>query len=312
MRRVNFRLCGIRAVLPVAVISIFITAFLLIATGTVSTEPGIESAFAKEKSQKDRKKSKRHQKGEDGKDESSDSKTKSKTKKFSEDELYVQDMLEEYLHPTKIKFLKDGRVQMQFEFSKKDPDHEEIFTRRVSTKINSTLRWSVRREERYYNYGRYGGGLRISDAGIALLNCWFDDVVEAEIVYGTGTSFTESQTAALVFCNKKGDSIGSNYGTQCAQYRKIRPVKRKGTPRSLSNRTTARFKLVVKDGEFEAHLNGRKKNEMKYSQKKFASGRIGFVWGGNVAGLVFTLSIKGRIDAPRMAKELRKIMRKRR
>lgn len=264
---------------------------------------------------------------DDPEDETGENKTKKEstsTRELSVDELYIQDMLEEYLHPTKIKFLSDGRVRMLFEFSEKREDHLDIFTPPVETKVNSPFRWSLSGEESYYSYSRpavrdkdgnyvyYRGGLRVSDQGMALLKCWFEDEVEAKISFGTGTNFLPGQMMSLIYFSSGRRALGSNFGSQCVLFRRGRPVGRSGKPESMIIYSKADFGLVVKDGEFEAHRNGRRKRSMKYSTKAFESGRIGFVWGGRLAGMIHSLEIKGRLDVPRMAKEMRKALRRRR
>lgn len=50
---------------------------------------------------------------------------------------------------------------------------------------------------------------------------------------------------------------------------------------------------------------------MDYNPKEFTSGRVGLVWGGpNVNGIVKKLEIAGRLDFPRVAKEIRAAPRK--
>ena len=233
-------------------------------------------------------------------------------------------MLEEYLRPTKIRFLSGSRVRMLFEFGAKSDEHTHIFNPPVSRRINSTFRWSLPREEYYYSYrapvqrGKdgtytyYRGGLRISDQGMALLNCWFEDHVEATISFGTGTNFIRGQMVSLIFYAKGGKALGSNFGSQCVTYSKGKARKKKGTPDSMQRHSQVDIGLNVKDGEFEAHRNGRRRASLDYSTKTFKSGRIGFLWRGRVAGMIHRLEIKGRLDVPKMAQEMRKAMKRRR
>jgi hypothetical protein len=235
-------------------------------------------------------------------------------KPLSIDESYVRDNLERYLLPTKVQFEKDGRVRLTFDFAEKRKEHETIFKPAVQQPVNSKFRWTVRGEEWHYN-GAYNeetktyqyGGLRISDSGVALLNAWFTDDVEAEIVYHQGTSFAAGNLAALVFCNEGGDALGSNFGSQAAIYKKGKPsARRQGTVDPINIYDSTKVKLVVRGGTFEAHRNGRRREGLAYTQKSFGSGRIGILWGGRVAGIISRLEIVGRIDAAKMAKEMQK------
>jgi hypothetical protein len=70
--------------------------------------------------------------------------------------------------------------------------------------------------------------------------------------------------------------------------------------------TSVRAKLVVRNGIFEAHRDGRQKQTDKYNPKNYASGKIGFIWGGGLAGFVYMLEITGRLDAKKMAELIRK------
>ena len=227
------------------------------------------------------------------------------------DDKYVRENLQDFLQPTSLSFGADGRARMKFDFSKKNSDHEEIFKPPIRTDLNSPIRWTVRREDvrlgsrsdgKYYK-----GGVRIADRGMSLLDCWFKDDVEVEIVYMSVTSSDANHVAAPVFCNAKGEALGSNFGTQCVVFKRGRPTsKRKGKPKTMTVYSHNRFGLTVKDGTFEAKLKGRPKESMTYKAKKFASGRVGLVWGGKVSGMVPTLEITGRIDSKKMAKMMRK------
>jgi hypothetical protein len=149
-------------------------------------------------------------------------------------------------------------------------------------------------------------GLRLSNAGIAHLNLWFLDDVEAEISYVGSTTSSPKQVAALVFTNAKLSSIGNNHGTQCATYSKGLPQKApRGTYEAIPNYTLVKLKLVVRNGSFEAWREGKKRQSMEYKPKDFASGRIGFIW-KEARSFVSRLEVTGRIDAKKMAEELRK------
>ena len=231
---------------------------------------------------------------------------KNRANELSDAELYVREMLEDYLQPSKIEFLEDGRVEFTLDFRKKYSEHEDLFTPRVARDLRKTFRWSVGREQYYFDRRSYGGGLRISDRGMAVLKCWFEDDVEAEILYESGTNFNPNQVVAVAYCTKRG-AIGSNFGSQCVAFRGgSRAKKKKGKTVAINNRSGAWFKVVVRNGMFDAHRDGRLKNSMKYPQKGFESGRIGFIWGARSSGLICELRIKGRIDVEATVKEMQK------
>ena len=75
-------------------------------------------------------------------------------KALSIDEGYVRERLESYLHPTKVEFLDGGQVKLYFDFRKKDKDHDEIFSPKPSSNVNSHFRWTVDREDRYRSFSR--------------------------------------------------------------------------------------------------------------------------------------------------------------
>ena len=282
--------------------------------------PESEDSQKKKKKKSKKKKSKKKKSKKSKKKESTAESTPKKA--LSINELYVRDTLKEYLLPTSLSFLDDGRVRLRFDFKKKNPHHENIFIPRVQTRINSHFRWSVRGEEEEWEYYGYDfsrnfsrddvGGLRVSNVGMAILNCWFKNDVTAEITYFTGTSSIPSRIVSVVFCNKSGAGLGSNLGSQCVYFKKASPGRRKGSLRPLNIYTSAKITLVVKEDNFAAHRDGRKQAYKEYTSKKFASGRVGFVWGGKAMGMISELVITGTVDAERMAKELRKVMRKKR
>jgi len=214
--------------------------------------------------------------------------------------MLVRDTLKDLLHPTKIKFRKDGRVELTFDFSRHNPDHSGIFQPRVREKSKYPFRWSL------HGYWEWSG-LRVGDSGLAVLNCWFEDDVEAEISYRHQSESSKRPPVALVYVNKKKDAIGTNFGTECVVFRGGRTVKKNGEYRHIEyyGRSRKDIKLRVKDGTFEAHFRGRKKADMGYCEKKFKSGKIGFLWAGKVAGTISRLTITGKVDAKAMAKVLR-------
>ena len=67
-----------------------------------------------------------------------------------------------------------------------------------------------------------------------------------------------------------------------------------------------KLKIRVRDGMCEVFRDGRSKEKIEYSKKSFASGRIGFIWGGGIACICPRMEITGRIDAKKMAQDLRK------
>jgi len=57
--------------------------------------------------------------------------------------------------------------------------------------------------------------------------------------------------------------------------------------------------LNVRSGQFAACRDGVVSSRGKYPESKFQSGRVGFYWGGAVAGVIESLKITGRIDYER-------------
>jgi hypothetical protein len=230
-------------------------------------------------------------------------------KRLTPDEQYVQTNLKDYLHPTAISFLPDGRVKMTFDFSAKSPDHVQALDPPIQALTNSAIRWTLPREETYFSvYGdsEYGPGLRLSDAGATHIRCWFKDDVEAEMIFVSGTSASPANVMALVYTNEKGDSIGSNLGAQAGMFTKGKQRKKKGETEKVTIYTATKIKLAVRGEVFEAQGGAARKESLPYARKNFPSGRVGFVWGGKVAGMVPTLTITGRLDVEKMKQELRK------
>jgi hypothetical protein len=238
---------------------------------------------------------------------------------MSVDEQYVRDNLEKYLSPTTINFMPDGRVKLVFEFGKQLEEHEGIFTPRVSKDVRSKFRWSLRNEWGW-GWGYTGStknkdgeweymweGLRIANDGSAHLNCWFTDDVEAEVSYVQAVSSSPKQTVAVVFTNTSGNSVGSNFGTQCVTLASNGAIsKRAGNIESVPTDRGFKLKLGVRDGKFEANRDGKQKSTMDYNKKNYASGRIGFIWGGGVASFIHRMEVTGKIDAKKMAEQIRK------
>jgi hypothetical protein len=217
---------------------------------------------------------------------------------LSIDEKYVRERLKGFLHPTRISFAEGGRVKLVFDLSTQSPDQAGDFTPRISKDVQSNFRWSRGREK---------PGLRIANGGAALLNCWFENDVEAVASYYPGTNYAISQTAALVLVGEKETSLGSNFGAECVVYSRGVAVERRAGDRTRpeASRQASKLKLVVREGTFEAHLDGVKQAEMRYKRTQIPTGRIGFLWGGGVAGIVTSLEIEGKLDLKRTAREIR-------
>ena len=283
----------------------------LLALAAFMPQAGAQAPDGKDPKSKGEKTAKKKDGGSDaqeGAGEKTDpaaKKGKTSTEKPAEspDDAYVKEKLKDVLYPTSIQFLEDGRVHLVFDFGDKTEDHTGIFTPKVGGGLKDVFRWTKREEEIVV-----GGdpGLRLSDRGMALLNCWFVDDVEAEMEYLQHVPHTEKLIAAVVFANDHGKAIGSNFGTQCAMFAQGRTSGQQGQLAPIPFNSNAKIKLVVKDGEFQAYRDGRARAKMKYPKKSFTSGRIGFSWGGSTASTVPKLEIKGKLDSARMAKEMRK------
>lgn len=212
---------------------------------------------------------------------------------------YVRANLQEYLNAKKIKFHKDGRVTMTFNFRKRNAVDEEIFSPKIATKVKNRFRWTVRSER--------PRGIRLGDRGLALFGCWFKADVSAEIEYAQGSNFQQRHTAALIFySDKRKRAVGNNYGTQCVQFRDGKLAGVKGEVEEIVRKKVVKIRLAVKDGEFKAYKNGRLKSSATYKEKDMTSGRVGFLWNGGVAGVVKSLTITGDLDAEKMLTVLRK------
>ena len=136
----------------------------------------------KEPKKKKKKKKKKRKKKRKKRRTKKKRRPKKKAPEMSPEEQLVRDSIHDVLAPSKFKFMADGRVSLKFDFSKKDSAHDTIFFPNVSEKVNSPFRWSIRREEySYYNGPGCYKGLRVSDKGFAVINCWFNDAVEAEV-----------------------------------------------------------------------------------------------------------------------------------
>ena len=235
-------------------------------------------------------------------------------KKLSIDEEYVRAKLESRLSPTSIQFQDDGTVRLTFDFEAKTEGQEEAFQPRISKNQNDVFRWTNREDEYWLNSSSlyaprdadFMKGLKVSNAGAAHLDVWFTEEVDAEICYVSGVNSSKKQLAAVVFTNGSQKSIGSDHGTQCLTLSKGKPQKvAKGTAEPLSVHTLARFRLVVKDGSYEAWRDGKKKATSEYKKEDFGSGRVGIVWSG-IGSFVSRLEVTGKLDYKKVAADLRK------
>lgn len=231
------------------------------------------------------------------------SKKKTVVKPSSPDEAFVKENLKDILAPTTIKFLDDGRVHMTFDLKAKSEDHSAIFTPVVGGRLKDRFRWSIDDEEWVV-----GGeaGLRVSDQGMAVMNCWYTDDVEVEVQMLQHIAHTQKHIMAIIFCNDHGKAIGTNYGCQVANFVQGRPAGFRGKSDPITFEAVAKVKLVVRGGECQGFRENRPREKMKYGKKSFASGRVGFAWGGSIAGTISNLEIKGKLDYARMAKEMRR------
>lgn len=272
---------------------------------------GVAEDREEEEEKTDKKKKKKKKKRRKKKKRTRGQEAESEAEADDPDLAYVKETLKDYLGPQEIKWHKDGTVTLVFDFTEKSSDQAEAFFPVVQKDIRKNFRWSVLDEEWSWWGGRHGrglgdGGLRMSDKGRAVLKCWFVDDVEAEVFYGVGSSFDKKNVGALAFFSKKGDALAANMGSQCVKYKRGRPSGKRGKLRGLDIYQLAKFKLKVKEGKFASYLEDKKKAEMTYRPKKFALGRVGFIWGGRMAGMAAKLIVRGRIAAAVMAKEIKK------
>ena len=169
----------------------------------------------------------------------------------------------------------------------------------------------MREESRYYWFGGRGsrGGLRVSDRGITAVKCWFFEDVDAEMTFSAGASFHKNNVMTLGYYNKRGNGVGNNMGTQSVQLKRGKILKNrvgKLNGKNLNLWHGEKIKLSVKNGKAKSYLSGKKTAERKYRRRGMESGRIGFLWGGRMAGMITNLRIVGRIDAKKMADEMKK------
>ena len=208
-----------------------------------------------------------------------------------------QSILEKELKPSSLEYRVDGRYEMLYDFNPKRSWHSKIFTRKIGERNNDKFRWTLPEEECL----RYRvPGLRIADKGMALLRVWWEDDVEVEAKFRQHVTMSPRNVFAIVFNNKSNAAVGSNYGSQCALFSRGRMVKRtKGKIRNIHYNQYNSIGLNVRSGQFAACRDGVVSSRGKYPESKFQSGRIGFFWGGAVAGVIESLKITGRIDYER-------------
>jgi hypothetical protein len=290
------------AVAALLVLALVVSAAGRSATPSDALEASLLSAGEKDDPEKKdpgkpdpEKKDGEESEGEDG---------KKKPKPQTPEEAYVQENIESYFSPTSLEWLEDGRVHLVFDFSTKSVEHEDIFTLPVGARMKDVFRWTVEQEESVI-----GGipGIRVSDAGSAFLRLWFSDNVEAEIEFRQYINHEPRHLMAVVFQNDKGAGIGTNYGNQCATFSKGKLAKKSGEEvKKVVFDGTAKLKLKVKDGEFEALRENYLSAKTKYSPKSFSSGQVGFAWGGRQAGIIGKLEISGKLDYAKTRDEMKK------
>ena len=255
----------------------------------------------KKKTKKKTKKKKKRRKSDDDKEKDGGDGADGDVD-LSDEEKYVRELIQDYLDPESLKYLPGGRVEMTFRFFRRSSPVTR-FTPPVLAKIEGSLRWPLRGET----------GLpviRIAKRGITFLNCWFLGEVEAEVEYRSQRNFTKKQSVALIFGDKK-NALGNNFGSQCVVYSRGKPKKKKGRVRGARTYEPFVMKLTVKDGEFQSYRGRKVSARLSYRTKRFKSGRVGFLWAGNVVGYVSDLRVKGRLDYQTMYEALRKWNRKR-
>ena len=216
-----------------------------------------------------------------------------KERKESTQKIF-QSILEKELKPTSLEYRVDGRYEMLYDFNPKRSGHTEIFTRKIGERNNDKFRWTLPEEEcRKYRVP----GLRISDKGMALLRVWWEDDVEVEVRFRQYVTMNPRNVFAVVFNNKSNAAVGSNYGSQCALFSRGRLIKRTKTRiQKVYHNQYNLIGLNVRAGEFAACREGAVTGRGKYPEGKFQSGRVGFFWGGTMAGVIESLKITGRID----------------
>ena len=221
----------------------------------------------------------------------------------SPDAEYVKAGLKDFIQGT-VSFAQDGTVTIEYDFKLKKEEFQDDFLPPINNKPQGTFRWSVYQEERTIG-GDYG--VRVSDRGATFLNVWFTDDVEAEAEFLQGIGWSPRQVCAVAFQTKGGKAVANNFGSQCAAF--SGPAQQSGTPAKTEScpfDKRVKIGLRLKDGSYEALRDGKSRGSAKYSPKSFSSGRIGLIWGGNLAGTLTSLRVKGKIDFAATAQEMRK------
>jgi hypothetical protein len=216
---------------------------------------------------------------------------------------FVKEGLKQFVHGT-VSFNEKNMVTITYDLNQKKEEYEHDFIPPISPRVPGNFRWSNRDEE-FFSTGDQG--IRISDSGMAVLNVWFRDDVEATMEFLNAIGWTKRQVCAIVLTPRNGQGIGNNFGGQCATFA---GASFKGgvppTTEQLNAEKRAKFGLRVGGGNFEAILNGKSRKSAKYNPKSLSSGRIGFVWDGKLAGTITTFSVTGMLDFAATAKEMRK------
>jgi len=207
---------------------------------------------------------------------------------------FFQSVVKKELQPTRFEYLDKDRFELFYDFNRKDSRQSQAFTRKIGKQSNDKFRWTLPEEEcRKYRVP----GLRISDKGMALLRVWWEDDVEVEVRFRQYVTMNPRNVFAVVFNNKSNAAVGSNYGSQCALFSRGRLIKRTKTRiQKVYHNQYNLIGLNVRAGEFAACREGAVTGRGKYPEGKFQSGRVGFFWGGTMAGVIESLKITGRID----------------
>ena len=217
---------------------------------------------------------------------------------------FFKDVLKDELHPDLLEYRQDGRFEMSYDFNRKNSKQAGVFTRKIGKSTRSPFRWTLREEDclRYHV-----PGLRIADKGSALLRVWWEDDVEVEVNFRQQVTMSPRNVFAVVFNNKSNAAVGSNYGSQCALFSRGRLLKRtREKIRGVNFNQSNSIGLRVRSGQFAACRDGVVSSRGSYPEKKFQSGRVGFFWGGSLAGVIESLKITGRIDYERTLEGLKK------
>ncbi len=219
------------------------------------------------------------------------------------DEEYVKAHIKEFLDGT-VTFDDKGKATIAYDFRSKKEEYQDDFLPPISPKVPASFRWSNYEEDHTIDNEP---GIRVSDRGVALFKVWFADDLEATVEYQQGNSWSKAQCMAIVFQTKAGQAIGNNFGGQCARF--ANGAFQGGVPpatETASAQDVVKIGLRVRDGEFEASKNGKPKNKpAKYPAKALASGRVGFIWGGKLAGTICSLTITGKVDWAATAKAMK-------